>query len=375
MLNDRKNFYHVLHFDGHGAFPPGADPRGLLLFEGEGDEPRRMTGAELGGLLAGKGVPAVLLNACQSGMTHPEALYPSVANELLKAGTGGVVAMAYSVYVQSAVRFMARRYEGLIKGDELARAVAAAREDLRAHPQRMSPISEIPLRDWVVPVLFEAAPVRVTSRPLGELHLSPSLLQDRQATPGAEIDLPEPPAFGFVGRDGVVLVIQGRWVEWERIVDEIEAVSTDIPGEPLKGRENLWLGLLGHQVEIAEFRHDYAAAWLMHSRLKDHYERAGDESNLSVSLHQLGVVAQRRWQFDEAERWHWRSLSINERIGDEHGQATSLHELGMIAEERGDILEAAKFCERSEALLTRLSDLYNLEIVRASLRRVRKEEG
>lgn len=207
-LNDKPNFYHVLHFDGHGAFPQGAGIHGLLLFEGEGDEPRRVTGEELGGLLAGKGVPVVLLNACQSGMTHPEAIYPSVGNELLKAGTRGVVAMAYSVYVQSAVRFMARLYESLIKGDELARAVANAREELRAHPQRQSPIGEIPLRDWVVPVLFEAAPVKATSKPLGDLRLNPSLLQDQQATAGAEIDLPEPPAFGFVGRDGVTLDLE-----------------------------------------------------------------------------------------------------------------------------------------------------------------------
>ena len=208
VLNDKPNFYHVLHFDGHGAFPLGAGTHGLLLFEGESDEPRRVTGAELGGLLAGKGVPVVLLNACQSGMTHPEAIYPSVGNELLKAGTRGVVAMAYSVYVQSAVRFMARLYESLIKGDELARAVALAREDLRVHPQRLSPIGEIPLRDWVVPVLFEAAPVKATSKSLGDLRLNPSLLQDQQATAGAEINLPEPPAFGFVGRDGVTLDLE-----------------------------------------------------------------------------------------------------------------------------------------------------------------------
>ena len=51
------------------------NPRGIGKSEGGGS--REVTGAELGGLLAGKGVPAVILNACQSGMTHPEALYPS----------------------------------------------------------------------------------------------------------------------------------------------------------------------------------------------------------------------------------------------------------------------------------------------------------
>ncbi len=209
VLNDKPNFYHVLHFDGHGAFPPqGIEADGLLLFEGETDEPRPVTGEDLGKLLAGKGVPVVMLNACQSGMTHPESVYPSVANQLLKAGVGGVVAMTYSVYVQTSVRFVARLYEALIKGEEVARAVTLAREELITHSQRFSPIGEVPLRDWIVPVLFEAVPVRVISKSLSELRLNPNLLQDKQARTGAEIDLPEPPAFGFVGRDGVTLDLE-----------------------------------------------------------------------------------------------------------------------------------------------------------------------
>lgn len=141
----------------------------------------------------------------------------SVGNQLLKAGVCGVVAMAYSVYVQSAVRFMARLYEGLINGEELSRAVALGREELRSHPQRFSPIGEIELHDWVVPVLFESSPVHLTKKPLHELRLDPNLLQDQQTKAGAEIDCPEPPAFGFVGRDGVILELE-RAFQRETIV-------------------------------------------------------------------------------------------------------------------------------------------------------------
>lgn len=226
VLSDRPRFYHVLHFDGHGAFPEAGDSirfysqmgaQGRLLFETDQGGQREVTGEELGGLLARSGVPIVLLNACQSGMTYPEALYPSIGNQLLKAGTHGVVAMAYSVYVQTAVQFMARLYEGLMNGEELARAVALAREGLRAHPQRLSPIGEVSLRDWVVPVLFEAAPIRPVAKPLHELRLDPSLLQDRQAAAGVEVDCPEPPVHGFFGRDGVILELQ-RACERETVV-------------------------------------------------------------------------------------------------------------------------------------------------------------
>jgi hypothetical protein len=43
-------------------------------------------------------------------MTHPEAFDPSMRNQLLAAGAHGVVAMAYMVYVQTAVRFIAKLY-------------------------------------------------------------------------------------------------------------------------------------------------------------------------------------------------------------------------------------------------------------------------
>jgi len=225
VLNERQNFYHVLHFDGHGTFPQNGDParfysrkgeQGQLLFEDEDGKPRGVTGEELGGLLAGKGLPIVLLNSCQSGMTRPESLYPSIGNQLLKAGTCGVVAMAYSVYVDTAVRFMARLYESLINGEELGRAAATAREELRAHPQRTSPIGEIELNDWVVPVLFESAPVRVMEKGTG-VHLDPNILEDKQEKAGAEIDCPEPPAFGFVGRDSVILELE-RALQTDTIV-------------------------------------------------------------------------------------------------------------------------------------------------------------
>ncbi len=142
VLAEKPNFYHILHFDGHGVFPhpQGIDhhtfllehgsPGGQLVFERAGGGARYVSGTELGHLLSGKGVPVVMLNACQSGMTHPDMLYPSIGGELIRAGARGVVAMAYSVYVHTAAQFMARVYESLINGETLARAVTIAREAL-----------------------------------------------------------------------------------------------------------------------------------------------------------------------------------------------------------------------------------------------------
>lgn len=309
-LAERPNFYHVLHFDGHGTFPQGSHParfyaqdgvQGRLLFESEDGAPRQVTGEELGGLLAGKGVPIVLLNACQSGMTHPESLYPSVGNQLLKAGVSGVVAMAYSVYVQTAVRFMARLYEALINGEELARTVALAREELRAHAHRFSPVGEIPLQDWIVPVLFETAPVRLTPKPSGPLRLDPQMLQDQQATAGQEIDCPEPPAFGFVGRDDTALTLERAFrAETIVLLDGMAGVGKS---EMAMGFARWWAqtGVLQGPIFFFRFEH--------HLPLAQVCDRVGQTFN-EVVRQQL----QRDWHLLDAAQRQQTALAILRQV-------------------------------------------------------------
>jgi tetratricopeptide (TPR) repeat protein len=212
VLSENPGFFHVLHFDGHGSFPKGekdfyklTGAQGTLLFETDDGEPHEITGKELSTLLKGKNIRVVLLNACQSGMTHPESLYPSIGNQLLEAGAQGVIAMAYSVYAQTAVSFMYRLYQSLIVGETLARATTVARESLYANSLRSSPVGDIQLRDWVVPIVFESATFRLmakrssaqTFRASGPMHNFETYA-----------DFPEGPKFGFVGGDGVMLTLE-----------------------------------------------------------------------------------------------------------------------------------------------------------------------
>jgi tetratricopeptide (TPR) repeat protein len=214
--------YHVVHFDGHGTFadlPPGhtAGPQfinqpglqGYLAFEDEdpnAEQSRLVTGAEFGAILAQAKVPVVLLNACQSGKEQEVSAYPSVGNQLLDAGVRGVVAMAFSVLVESAKRFMHRLYEGLLNGEELGHAVQLARADLFASPRRHgSPVGPLDLRDWMVPVVFQTADT-VLTKPRQKLTLS--LDAPEADGVGQAYGCPEPPEFGLVGRDGVMLELE-----------------------------------------------------------------------------------------------------------------------------------------------------------------------
>jgi hypothetical protein len=112
---------------------------------------------------------------------------------------------------------MARVYEALINGQTLARAVTIAREALAVRDKRESPIGPISLQDWVVPVLFQSGNVQLFVSSEAELHLDAGLIEDKQATAGAEIQLPEEPDYGFIGRDADIWKLEKAF-ERETIV-------------------------------------------------------------------------------------------------------------------------------------------------------------
>jgi tetratricopeptide (TPR) repeat protein len=167
-----------------------------------------------------------MLNACQSAYTtpprQPAATVPenvheetraigSLAQEVMDAGAPGVVAMRYSVFVVTAAQFMAGVYERLMHGDTLGEAVSFGRKQLEAQPLRGIGFDPRPLRDWCVPVVFEAAPVRLFSGRQAGLRLAP-------AGSGAAMEgLPPRPDAGFFGRDETLLALD-RAFDRQRIV-------------------------------------------------------------------------------------------------------------------------------------------------------------
>ena len=213
--------FHVVHFDGHGAMPgraagggmTGARPgmmsaagEGLLAFERPGGGSDLVGAGKVAAVLAQGQVPAVVLNACQSGAVGKE-LEASVATALLNAGCAAVVAMAYSVYAVAAAEFMAAFYETLFTGATVSQAVTAGRRRLFDHDGRPSRKGDMPLADWLVPVHYLRRDVSFlqarVSRPAAAPSLDEALDQIRAAPsqPAADQD-PLAAAGGvFVGRD------------------------------------------------------------------------------------------------------------------------------------------------------------------------------
>jgi tetratricopeptide (TPR) repeat protein len=223
--------YHVVHFDGHGAYGEIRHLRkgqhGYLWFENSrlSAHGEFVDGTSLGRLLAEAGVPILVLNACRSAHAEPAAqpdtsankpdsevrAFGSLAQEVMDAGVAGVVAMRYNVYVVTAAQLVAELYAGLGQGTTLGEAVTLARKNLADNPLREVIYAPLPLQDWTVPVVYEAAPLQVFPPVRGKDRDAPRLQITAGATAtaptGLDPDLPPPPDAGFYGRDETLLAL------------------------------------------------------------------------------------------------------------------------------------------------------------------------
>lgn len=233
------NPYHVVHFDGHGAFfdaegrpasafltPPRDGPHGYLVFENPGVEKNRqyVDGPSLGRLLWETGVPVLVLSACRSAHAEPRAepetapqrnvhaearAFGSLAQEVVDMGVGGVVAMRYNVYVVTAAQFVADLYESLANGETLGEAVTLGRKQLQAQPLREIAYEPRPLQDWMVPIVHEAAPIALFARPEKKAEWKIQVTGNAAAPYTTDLarEVQERPDAGFFGRDETLLAL------------------------------------------------------------------------------------------------------------------------------------------------------------------------
>jgi tetratricopeptide (TPR) repeat protein len=253
LANKKGEPYHIVHFDGHGTYadhkslqsagPIVSDltlkgattgPCGYLDFE----DPNGQTGKKfvdgfvIGKLLSDAGVPILILNACQSAFSEarakpnedaPETVlgeieaYGSFAQAVVNAGTAGVVAMRYAVYVVTAAQFVAELYGALARGWTLGEAVAFARGNLANQPSRKIAYDARPLQDWVVPVVWERTLLRLWAPKPKDTPLTIKLESGGPERGSLDPQLPKPPDVGFFGRDETLYALD-RAFDMHKIV-------------------------------------------------------------------------------------------------------------------------------------------------------------
>lgn len=203
---------HIVHFDGHGVYDKNIG-LGFLLFEDEKQEMDRVDAERLGTLLNESGVPLMVLNACQSGQPDERNPFASVASRLIESGVGGVVAMNYSVLVETARRFTAHFYGELARGHSAATALDAARRRLFADMRRLTVrVGELRnkektlhLQDWFLPALYQQA---AEIRPFSPHPPAPSPERRERGSKGVRASFPPAPLHGFHGRDRELLALE-----------------------------------------------------------------------------------------------------------------------------------------------------------------------
>lgn len=218
--------YHVVHYDGSGAYVEH-EARGYLAFH----ESPRVDGRAVGTLLARTGVPVLLLNACRSwyaeapdrprdaaaGDADVDAearAYGSVATEAVDAGLPGAVALPYRLSTVTAAQFTVDLYRALQAGQPLGAAVTAGRRQMAAQPERSVAYAPRPLQDWLVPVVWEPTPLSVV--PAGPE--APALTVEADRVLQADDGLPSRPDTGFYGRDETLLALDRAFDEHRIVV-------------------------------------------------------------------------------------------------------------------------------------------------------------
>jgi tetratricopeptide (TPR) repeat protein len=215
-LNTNKGFYHIVHFDGHGNFDAdsagfqhsfGTKGQGVLVFENIDGSPQIITANQIAQSLNDCRVPIFVLNACKSAQ-EGDGSFSSVATRLVSLGAKGVVAMAYNVQVEAAKHFIGRFYQQLVAGTDVSTAVAAGRRQVVNQRLRPSPKGDLPLADWMVPVLYQQesyTPFVPASNSTDEILDIDDFLEEPVSN---LVGFPETGRYGFIGRDYDILRLE-----------------------------------------------------------------------------------------------------------------------------------------------------------------------
>ena len=223
---------HVVHFDGHGVYEQAVG-LGYLLFENDEHEADAVNANRLGTLLSQADIPLMVLDACQTAEAGDLSAFTGVAARLIQGGVANVLAMSYSVLVETTRRLTAAFYADLARGRTVGQALDQARFDLYADTGRhrlyrpASGMEEtIQLHDWFLPSLYQQ---QADLAPFAERNLSPgpsprrrgeshSPFPPREGGQGVRfLGFPDEPRHGFHGRARELLALERAFAD-RRIV-------------------------------------------------------------------------------------------------------------------------------------------------------------
>ncbi len=141
----RRRPYHVFHFIGHGTYDPELG-ESVLLLEDDDERARRVSGTELGTILADHtSLRLAVLNACEGARTSRDDPFSGVAAALVQHELPAVIAMQFEITDRAAITFAEEFYAALVEGLPVDAALAETRKAIYADGNDV---------EWGTPVLF-----------------------------------------------------------------------------------------------------------------------------------------------------------------------------------------------------------------------------
>ena len=168
--------------------------------------------------------------------------------------------------------------------------------------------------------------------------------------------------------------ITSRFEEWRvvctRLLKRIGRII-DVGAE--REQAELWMFLLGVEANYALSNNDLVTyekyCWCVHDYLLS-CGIAEYEPKIAVAYHQLGIVAQERGEYLQAEEWYKKALVIRQRLGLEKNVANDYRNLGSTAKDQGKYGQAEELYKKALEIRERLglereaaNDYYQLGII------------
>jgi tetratricopeptide (TPR) repeat protein len=161
----------------------------------------------------------------------------------------------------------------------------------------------------------------------------------------------------------------GYWVEYHLRLEQAVA-ATELLEDT--NQKSIWIHNLGI---ISQKKGEYDEARKLYQQSLDILQELGDKSGVARSLHQLGMLAQDTGEYDEARKLYQQSLKIKQELGDKSGVARSLHQLGMLAQDTGEYDEARKLYQQSLEIAKELGDKSGIALSLAQLALLEEQMG
>ena len=155
--------------------------------------------------------------------------------------------------------------------------------------------------------------------------------------------------------------MQKRYPELRRLRRQLLDVTGATAAEAeANGAAELWLYLLGTEASECIETNELGRADDLNRQLLDYFTSQPDadtDPRAAAVYHQMGEVALKRWQLDQAEEWYTKSLAIIESSEDRAPVADDYYGMGLVRQYQRRYTEARDWFSKSLDIHQRLEDV------------------